>query len=56
MAAHHKQIPTSIDLQDAVEGIDRLQTVYDLEIDAMANGILNGKQYKLVKVSRSSNE
>uniref|UniRef100_A0A1A9ZZK9 procollagen-proline 4-dioxygenase n=1 Tax=Glossina pallidipes TaxID=7398 RepID=A0A1A9ZZK9_GLOPL len=46
MAAHHKQMPTSIDLQDAVEGIDRLQTVYDLEIDAMANGILNGKQYK----------
>uniref|UniRef100_A0A1A9WN31 procollagen-proline 4-dioxygenase n=1 Tax=Glossina brevipalpis TaxID=37001 RepID=A0A1A9WN31_9MUSC len=46
MEVYHKQMPTATDLEDAANGIYRLQTVYDLEIDAMSDGILNGKQYK----------
>ncbi|XP_073817113.1 prolyl 4-hydroxylase subunit alpha-2-like [Musca autumnalis] len=42
---YRPEMPTVTDLTEASEAIYRLQTTYDMEIDDIAEGILNGKQY-----------
>ncbi|XP_017137886.1 prolyl 4-hydroxylase subunit alpha-2 [Drosophila miranda] len=37
--------PTEQDLQDALSGIDAIQSHYDLEPTDIANGVLHGRQY-----------
>lgn len=39
-------LPTSTDLEEASTAIDRIQTTYDLRVSDMAQGLLNGRQYK----------
>lgn len=38
--------PTEKDLMDSVDSIYRIQVVYDLQPKDLANGLLNGVQYK----------
>ncbi|XP_037884685.1 LOW QUALITY PROTEIN: prolyl 4-hydroxylase subunit alpha-2-like [Glossina fuscipes] len=46
MADHHIEMPTSTDLEEAVEGMHRLQTIWNLDVYDMSKGILNGQQYE----------
>ena len=43
---YRPNMPTATDLTEASEGLERIQTVYDLEASDMIDGILNGKQYE----------
>jgi len=40
------QQPTSVDFEESLGAIYRLQTVYNLDSYDMAEGILDGKDYK----------
>ncbi|XP_017071954.1 prolyl 4-hydroxylase subunit alpha-1-like [Drosophila eugracilis] len=42
-----EQQPTSVDFEESLGAIHRLQTVYDLDSYAMAEGILAGKNYNI---------
>lgn len=41
-----EHMPTGTDLEEAVTALDRIQNTYGLKIADIANGNLNGKQYK----------
>ncbi|XP_061396397.1 prolyl 4-hydroxylase subunit alpha-1-like [Musca vetustissima] len=43
--SYRPEMPTSNDITEASEAIHRLQTTYDMRIDDVVKGILNGKQY-----------
>ncbi|XP_037720326.1 prolyl 4-hydroxylase subunit alpha-1-like [Drosophila subpulchrella] len=45
------QQPTSVDFEESLDAIYRLQTVYNLDSYDMAEGILDGKEYKVKKWS-----
>ncbi|XP_073817096.1 prolyl 4-hydroxylase subunit alpha-1-like [Musca autumnalis] len=42
---YRHEMPTTNDISEASEAIHRLQTTYDMKIDDVVKGILNGKQY-----------
>jgi len=41
-----KKVPNKVDLDSAIQGIQRIERIYDLKIDDMAQGVLHDKQYK----------
>ena len=43
---YRPNMPTATDLAEASEGLNRMQSVYDLKAADMVDGILNGKQYE----------
>ncbi|KAL7728698.1 hypothetical protein ACLKA6_004074 [Drosophila palustris] len=45
MEKHTAELPTKNDLQDACIAMQRLKDVYNLKVQDMARGLLNGKQY-----------
>ncbi|XP_016955094.1 prolyl 4-hydroxylase subunit alpha-1 [Drosophila biarmipes] len=40
-----KKVPNKVDLDSAIQGIQRIERIYDLQIDDMAEGLLHDKQY-----------
>uniref|UniRef100_A0A1A9WN34 procollagen-proline 4-dioxygenase n=1 Tax=Glossina brevipalpis TaxID=37001 RepID=A0A1A9WN34_9MUSC len=46
MTTYHMEMPDSIDLEEAIEGMHYLQTMYNLDVEGLSKGILNGRQYK----------
>lgn len=39
-------LPDRLDLREAMLGLQRIETTYDLRVDDLAYGILQGKQYE----------
>lgn len=46
----HQRMPTKTDFKEGLYAINRLQSTYRLDPAEMANGLLGGKQYRLVTV------
>ncbi|KAM7362133.1 prolyl 4-hydroxylase subunit alpha-1-like [Cochliomyia hominivorax] len=42
---YREELPTESDLQEASEAINRLQETYNLDINHLAQGMINGQQY-----------
>jgi len=45
-----EHMPTNTDVEEAVTALDRIQNTYGLKVSHIAHGLLNGKQYKYVRV------
>lgn len=44
-----QMVPNDVDMLSAMHGIQRIEKIYDLKIDDLAQGVLQGVQYKYIE-------